>query len=322
LLFTAVIFYSLKILNEEFKKKDLLLLTIALFAGFMTRQQFYISTLIILLPVLFLISKRKKFIKPFILFTIIAVVFIYIVNIYLTSVPLITNFRIPDTSIFSNNNISLTSFIKFALWSFKQSYAEAMPWFWGIYKWLSLSLPPIYYKIINRIVFVAIFGFLLNMFFVIKDKNYKQLKTQLFLIWVPFVYFITLMVWNYFFFTKNGYSFGIQGRYYFPVIVPVLAILLLGLLNLSGLILKSFTKYFLILIICSMLIFNIATLIHVSSSYYDISSFKSFILQASQYKPSLFKGNDIVFIITLALSSQLVFVIKLFKFTKTNNENL
>ncbi len=322
LLFSAVIFYSFKILYEEFKKKDLPILIIVVFAGFMTRQQFYISVLIILLPVLFLISKRKKLIKPFILFTIIAAVSIYIVNIYLTSVPLITNFRIPDTSIFSNNKISLTSFIKFALWTFRQTYAESMPWFWGIYKWLSLSLPPIYYQIINRIVLLAIFGFLLKTFTVIKEKDYKQLKTILFLVWVPVIYFIILMVWNYFFFTKNGYSFGIQGRYYFPVIVPIIAILLIGLNNLGKIILGSNSKYVLFLLVCMMLVFNIATLIHVSSSYYDTSSLQTFISQASQYKPILFKGNIIIFLIILGLSYQLVFVLKLFKFIIKNNENL
>ena len=197
-----------------------------------------------------------------------------------------------------------------------------MPWFWGIYKWLSLSLPPIYYQIINRIVLLAIFGVLLKTFTVIKEKDYKQLKTILFLVWVPVIYFIILMVWNYFFFTKNGYSFGIQGRYYFPVIVPIIAILLIGLNNLGKIILGSNSKYVLFLLVCMMLVFNIATLIHVSSSYYDTSSLQTFISQASQYKPILFKGNIIIFLIILGLSYQLVFVLKLFKFIIKNNENL
>lgn len=319
-LFSTIIFYSFKILYEEFKKKDLLILIIFLFAGFMTRQQFYISLLIILLPVLFLISKRTQLIKPFILFTIIAAVSIYIVNIYLTSVPLITNFRIPDTSIFSNNRISFTSFIKFVLWSLRQTYAEAMPWFWGIYKWLSLSLPANYYKIINRIVFIAVIGFLLKMFFVVKEKNYKQLKILTFLIWIPSIYFITLMVWNYFFFTKNGFSFGIQGRYYFPVIVPIITVLLLGLNYIGKIILKSFSKYLLILLVCLMIVFNTTTLIHISASYYDISSLKTFIIQASQYKPILFKGNIIILFILLALFFQVLYIIKFLKFTIRTNE--
>ncbi len=321
-LFSAVIFYSFKILNEKFEKKDFLILIAVLFAGFITRQQFYISTIIIIFPILVLILTRKNTIKPFIFLMISIASFLYIAYPLLNSISLLKYFRIADFYIFLDTKISFNSFVNFAILSCKRTFSEATPWFWGIYKWLSLSLPPIYYQIINRIVFIAIFGFLLKSFIVVKEKDYKQLKTLLFLVWVPVIYFITLMVWNFFFFSKNGFSFGIQGRYYFPVIVPIITILLIGLNNLGKIILRSNSKYVLLLLVCMMLVFNIATLIHVSSFYYDISSLQTFITQASQYKPILFKGNIIIILIILGLSSQLVFVLKLFKFIIKNNENI
>lgn len=320
--FAIIIFFSLKILNETFNKRDVPILITTLFAGLITRQQFYISTLIIIFPILLVILKRKNIIKPFIFLMISIASFLYIAYPLINSIPLFKYFRIADFYIFIDTKISFNSFANFAALSCKRTFSETMPWFWGIYKWLSLSLPPVYYQIINRIVFIAIFGFLIKLFYVIKKKKYDQLKILLFLLWAPFIYFITLMIWNYFFFTKNGYSFGIQGRYYFPIIIPIFAILLIGINNLSKLILKSFSKFILFILTCIMLVFNTATLFHVSASFYDFSSLQTFIIQASQYKPIFFKGNIIILIIIIAIFTQIIYLIKLFKFAINNNENL
>jgi len=114
-------------------------------------------------------------------------------------------------------------------------------------------------------------------------------------------------------FLEHGYSFGIQGRYFFPMITVHFTILVIGFWQLSQLIFKKFTKYLLIFIVFLMVIFNNVSLSYVSSSYYETSSISTFVKQASQYKPQILKGYFVLFPLFGALFFQVIF---LFYFAK------
>lgn len=196
-------------------------------------------------------------------------------------------------------NISLTSSsVNMSLWgylivSIQKTYRETIPWFWGIFRWLSFSLDRWYYRIWNLITIVSfIFGAL---FFRKKMKT-----TIIFMISSVAIYFFILFFWDYLFFLSHGFSFGIQGRYYFPVLFPIIFLIYYYF---------PFKKLLPVLTI----IFNSYALIKLSASYYNFSSLSSFLIQASQYKPWYFKGPCLIFWVAAYATTLAFFLIKLIR---------
>jgi len=88
----------------------------------------------------------------------------------------------------------------------------------------------------------------------------------------------------------------------------------MGLFQIFEVIFKRYAKLATLMIVFLMIIFNDVSLAHVSSSYYDTSSFTTFVNQASQYKPVLFKGNIILAILLSTFILQSLFLLNLAKY--------
>ena len=322
ILFSAILFLSIKILKEGFKRTTLLLIGMSAIFGFLTRQQFLIALFPALLATIYTLCKETNYIKKFLLFLASLILFFYFTNTHGTTLPFFNNFRLADISIFRFENISLASFFSHQLFTIRHTALEVWPWYLGVYKWLSLTLPPIYYQIINRIVIISVIGLLLRVLVIIKDKKIREIDLHLvFLFVISLLYYLVLTVWEYFFWLKNGFYFGIQGRYFFPLVVAHLAILLTGLVQIFKLFFKNYASYLVLLLVPLMIIFNDLSLFHVSSSYYDATNFKTFVLQASQYKPLFFKGYIILIIPAIAITLQMAFIVSLVRYSKSINES-
>jgi hypothetical protein len=120
-------------------------------------------------------------------------------------------------------------------------------------------------------------------------------------------------IWDYFFIAKNGFSFGIQGRYFFPMVTFHLTILFIGFLQIAQIIFQKYSSHTAIVLIVLMMALNWLSLIFVSFSYYDFSDVATFIKQASQYKPLIFKGDIILVMLLANLISQCLFLFTLLK---------
>jgi len=206
------------------------------------------------------------------------------------------------------NPLSNMTYLEHLKWTVKHTISEVWPWYWGIYKWLSLSLPPLSYQIINRLIPLSVLGLVFKIFEIIKSRQIKKNIPFMFLFLIITIYIFALTTFDYFFRKNNGFSFGIQGRYFFPTIVAQMALLLIGFEKLFSLVLGRYSKYGLFLIVTSMVVFNIFSLSFVSSSYYDLSSTETFISQVSQYKPLIIKGNILFLVFGAALFSQSLFL--------------
>ncbi len=163
-------------------------------------------------------------------------------------------------------------------------------------------------------IIIALAGILIKFFLTIKNRKITLLDINLiFLIAISLIYFLIFALWDFLFSRRSGFSFGIQGRYFFPLIVAHMSILLIGLWQVFEIFLKGFAKYGVFLLIVSMIIFNTVSLAFISASYYSTASLSVFISQASQYKPLFFKGNIILALITFAFLSQGLFIFKLLR---------
>jgi hypothetical protein len=309
LLFCFIIYASLKIIQSGFKISTISLLLLAFVSGLYTRQQFFISFPIIICAFLVrCLSVRNYKGISLIIITLFTPTFLFkFVNSFVPEKPA------------SYSGIIDRHFLLYLKSTLTHWYRETLPWYWGIYRWLSLSVPHIYYQIVNRILAFAMLGTLLKLFIILKNKNLEKSDWYLiFLVCATLIYASIFIVGDYYFINQYGYSFGIQGRYFFPLITAHFAILLMGFWVLSKLILKKYAKYAVCLLVLLMILFNDLTLFHVASSYYSIETFAKFIAQASQYKPQILKGNIILYILILNITLQTVFGLYLTKKTIKN----
>ena len=114
------------------------------------------------------------------------------------------------------------------------------------------------------------------------------------------------MIFDFLFRKSQGFSFGIQGRYYFPLIVSHMALLIIGL---TTLIQWLRLKVKLIKLIgVGMIFLSGYSWCFVVSSYYNTQSWNLFFIQASQYKPWFFKTPWLEFYVLFSFISTMILV--------------
>lgn len=323
LLFTMIVFLSLKILKEGLQKKIVIFLIAIIIIGVMTRQQFLLSLPIILMSLVFraILTKRDR--KPLVIVFFLTMAVIFFSTMFGRGILLISSFRIHEFTSIKFNELFKLEFASYLIQVAKHSYEETFAWYWGVYKWLSLTLPLIYYRLIKIILVISMVGVLAYLYK--KFRNGKlNLESSYLLLFISssLLYLLILIIWDYFFARNSGYSFGLQGRYFFPLIVADLAIITVGFIQVCEVVLKKYLVFSSLFLVISMIIFNDLSLFHVSSSYYDTSTLSTFLIQASQYKPLFFKGNMIILILAISFALQLSLIVLLAKYaTKKFNQD-
>jgi len=315
LLFSIVAYLCLLLIKNGVNKKYLLFLIVTVLVGLYTRQQFLLATPIIFVALFLDVFYKKRGLKWVIIPLAVLLVLIVISNSF-TSMPIFNSLHIPEFFLFEFNKFLKPEFFGYLISVIHKSYAETWPWYWGVYKWLSFTPPHLIYEIINRIVLVCVLGLLFKIFGTIRKKKFdQQFVVLMFMILGVAIYFGAFILWDYFFIEQKGYSFGFQGRYFFPMIIFSMAILLTGFWQVAQL-LKKYAKYALIGLVFLMIVFNDVTLATLAATYYSFASLTDFVTQASQYKPLFFKGSTIVLILALNLVTQLYVVAKFTQMTR------
>ena len=319
ILFSLMLLFSLKILISGLKITFIVPIILTLILGVYTRQQFIASIPVIAFPVVYhIVKNRKYFLKGIIAFISILIFFIF-ANTVGTTLLFFNNFRFPETTQLNFRPLFSLDFLKYLIQFVRHFIAETLPWYWGVYKWLSLTIPHINYQIINRFILLGLVGVILNLASHLRKRFTKSHLILVYLIWGTIIYVLIFAVWDYIFINYSGFSFGFQGRYFFPLIAFHMAILLIGSIHISNIIFRKFSKYFLLFIIFLMISFNNISLAYVASSYYSIDSFSRFVAEVSQYKPIIFKGDIILVILFSALILQSLLLFKFAKFLKSQN---
>lgn len=278
LLFTGVIYYCLKIIRA-LAWQDLFRLALILALGLINKPQFMIA-LGIVVPAL--LWRWKKLLAVFLLIG----VWFYSQG-KLPYMEIRTQLVRPDYTLWQH-----------LVYTAQHTVREVLPWYWGVFRWLSLTLPRWVNQIMMRLLLVAGIGLLIKLF------RHKKFEPGFWLIvWSALVYFLALFYWDWQQVRNAGFPFGIQGRYYFPTIVPHLVLLVIGIKAVWQKLLLPLNLWFISL--------NWISLYWVTASYYDAGSFNRFILQASQYKPDFAKGGFLAFWLLLYLALSVTLTIKL-----------
>lgn len=294
LLFAAVIYLGMKILSERRNvgKTSLLILMVCVL-GYFTKPHFVIALLILGWVLYLRILRKHNNLKALSVLTMGFFLSGGIMLLFLLTKGVFIIPAVNSVNVFKEAG-------KMPLWSYfflslQKMYRETLPWFWGVFRWLSLGLPSWLRKIFN---FISIWSILMVFFSLIKycfEKKTKELLKLLFLAGSVSIYYLALFFWDYLFFLSHNFSFGMQGRYYFPVLLPI------GALIFQFLPKKPFALF--------MTVANVVVLWWVTKSYYSFSNFQVFLSQASQYKPLIFKGNALLVLIILFMILMFVQII-------------
>ena len=277
--FTLIIYLSLRLIHSGLKVKEIILIGLTLSLDIYTKPQGFIALPIIALAVLIAIIRFKQW--KMLVWILVAGV----IALFLTRTQLTTYMGLMNVS-----NTHGATFVEYLRFSANKLVAQNVVWYWGVFKWLGVVLPPIYWRVANRVVLLSIIGIVVYFW-----KAYKKSK----IVSDPFITFYLLLVaviyaliifWYDWQHTKiNGYSLGIQARYFFPTIVAHMTILMTGIISLgwSGWSRKWLRRALVLLFLWLQLggIWRIITI------YYPGLSLSEIIIQASQYKPFFAKGN-------------------------------
>lgn len=308
LLFMISIFLSIKVLQNGMKIKYYFGIILLFLVTLYTKPQAYFLFIPFSLLIFYflIIMKSWKIFISMILLTL--ATFSPIILRAIKGVQFL-----PDIG-FNNSHLLEISVGNHFIWSLKHTYREVLPWFWGVFRWLSFTLPRMVNRVLNYFVLFSVMGVIIYIFKAIKKRKLTEdLIVLLFFIWVVLGYFLAITVWNYIFTKTHGFSFGIQGRYYFPVIVPIIGILVYGVKSITSS--NSFRRTLLILVGIGIIFVHEIGLLNLLLSYYSSSNLITFFIHASQYKPVFFKSPVLQYIL-LAQFVSVMYIINLLTIQK------
>lgn len=279
LLFAAVLYCGIKIIKNSISPKLLISTAILVGLDIMSKPQGFVGIPIIILAILidFIHTKRWRLIAILAAFGMLLAIF--------TFSPLN-----PYREWINPANIHNSNFFEFIKFSVNKLVTQNIVWYWGVFKWLGVVLPSVYWQIANRLVLIAVLGLFAYLWKEItKRKIITNPAITIFLLLSVTIYTGAIYWFDWQFTKKIGYSLGVQARYFFPTISAQMALLMIGILSLGwNARIRIWLRRGLVLFIVWMQLGGLWRLI---TSYYDVSSVQSFITQASQYKPWFAKGD-------------------------------
>jgi hypothetical protein len=279
LLFAAIVYCGLRIVRNGLNLNILALTTTVVVLDIVSKPQGYIVLPIIIMAFLLHIIQTKKWKLLSILLA-----------VGLLSLAAIFSPWNPYSSWVNSANVHGANLMDFVRFSLNKLVTQNIVWYWGVFKWLGIVLPPVYWQLANRVVLLGGLGLFVYLWKVIKkNKIITAPLITLYLLLATLIYVLAIYYFDWQYTKAVGYSIGVQARYFFPTISAQMALLMIGILSLGWTArVRIWLRRGLVLFIVWMQLGGLWRLI---TSYYDVSSVQSFITQASQYKPWFVKGE-------------------------------
>lgn len=178
----------------------------------------------------------------------------------------------------------------FASGYIRTNLTEMPVWYWGVFKWFGVIMPRAWWWIGTRMIGLSALGLLVQFYRDIKSRKISsETRFVFFALGANLIYVIALFWFDWQFYQQFGRSLGLQARYYMPLLVTQMSLILMGLTNLGWNV--SSGEWIRRSIIIFFLGLQLTSFYVQLRSYYDFTSLQVFIDQISQYKPFFAKGD-------------------------------
>jgi len=197
--------------------------------------------------------------------------------------PFLETGRVPYFTQQKEYGLSNLKFIEYLKPQLGQYYRETLVWYWGVYKWLGVILPLNLIRLIKVLMIISGIGIVVEIFRKrVVQKNYQPWLLAM----ISFVFIASLTYWDYNGVRSNGFSHGLQGRYFFPTIGAHMSLLLIGILSITP---KVWRRLVAKMTAVGMIIAQLISLKTLITAYYSTESVRVLFIQMSQYKPWFLK---------------------------------
>ncbi len=309
LLSAWIIYFGIKlIIDKKFNWHTLISLLIIFLINLYTKPQAKLLGLVLIWPLMLTFFRMQKY-KLIILLTFLLIVLISFGSVgmnWLTHSQILPEVA-PIQDLKEVSVMNLLSYLKINL---VQTYKQTLPWYWGIYRWLSLSYPIWVYRIINFSIFIAVVGWCKQ---IISSIYHRKLPENIdvwgFIFFASFAYYFGLVIYDYMFFTTHLFSLGLQGRYFFPTIICHMSIIIAGWHYLFRS--KKMQNILIKTLAISTIFLQLFAVFWVLQSYYQLQPLTQFFLQASQYKPDFVKSPVLEVILILSVMANIGLIWKI-----------
>jgi uncharacterized membrane protein len=134
--------------------------------------------------------------------------------------------------------------------------------FWALFGWLEIALSEWIYTVIQLVCLVALVGLVVRL---VRCREQREVLLLLVALVVGHVLFLTIVSDYFLSFKATGQSLGMQGRYFLPILAPLLVLLLSGLSHLFG-----NRPWLMQLLPLALLALQLASLAELISGYYAV----------------------------------------------------
>lgn len=194
-------------------------------------------------------------------------------------------------------------------------YRETLVWYWGVFKWLGVILPLNLIRLLKVLMIIASIGLIKEIF---KPSILKRKADVWIGILFTLVFIVALTWWDYDGVRKNGFSHGLQGRYFFSVLVAHMFLLLVGWLALVP------EAYRRLVAKCSGLGFISMHMVSwwvLMQAYYQTDSVRILFQQMSQYKPAFLKYPYALIWIGLYAAIIILYIVTFIRYNQPYSTN-
>lgn len=286
LIFALFFYQSLLLIKNGLGLVNIGTILILSYLAFLTKPQANIMVFIIVPLLIFVLLPRIKELptiiktKQFIFISGLVVILFWLLTSTIVSRLQAGVSIFPETE--GGGHYSFVTPLEHIRFTLYHTYHEVLPWYWGVFRWLSLGLPEIARKLTNWTMMLSFAGFAIYIVRTIvrRDFSFKS-QANFFAAVTAIIYFAAITAFDYGFRLSHGFSFGIQGRYFFPII---LSQMLLSLVGLTWFLKKPWQDLVGLLLAGGMIGLSLVSFVWVVGTYYS-PLWPDFFIQASQYKP-------------------------------------
>ncbi len=212
MLATGVVYLCLNLLLRDWNIKTVTAAVIMVIIGKFIKPQTNLLYLFYIYPLAVQFIFHKNFVKAFLFMILVLLVSFGIIIINIINGSQLLPELLPLSYILHTH---INTFVNFFINSIIHIYREIMPWYWGIYRWLSLTYPRPVHRIINWITLFSVIGLIRYLFVMFrKDKGGIFKRPVLFSIYAIAVYSFGLISYNFLFTVSHRFQLGLQGRYF------------------------------------------------------------------------------------------------------------